>query len=52
MISSMDKEKKFGQMDHDILEITLRVKDKEREYFHGVTDLSMMESSIRMRCME
>ena len=48
MISSMVMEKRFGQMEQNILEITLKVQNKEKECFHGVTELSMMESSIRI----
>ena len=52
MISSMAMGKRFGIMDQNILEITLRVKNKEKEYCFGVIDLNLKESSIRMRYME
>ena len=52
MRSSMDREKRFGQMDQYILEITWRVKNKEREYFHGSKDQNMMEIFIRIEFME
>ena len=52
MISSMAMGKKFGIMDQGILEITLRVKNKEKEYCFGAIDLNLKESSIRVMYME
>ena len=35
MINSMEKEKRCGQMVQNMLEITLKERNKEREYFNG-----------------